>query len=610
MVFPVVNSSRVNTQTWAQPRSTAPQVIKAPSKDSLAQRASTAPPATPQVAPAARPGLLGRLRASMPVRPEVALDNGAPSVARAKAGPAPASSFATAKAALPANAGSGDLLSRLRASQSALPPLAVKSGRAHADYFPQAGLSALVPPPLYSATLPADYAEAGRDFFSENAVPMNSIVLLAPAPGESSYGFQTYNDDPLSPRYIAQAALEANPEIQFIVPTQQPFASTQDPRFTQVRSELAERLGVPPDQVFPTRNTMSWFPQDEFLAGEGGLTHRRADVVGRDSDRSTRFGARELARELDLPSRTFDSAAPGGDLHFVERNGEQFAYFGRHTLADVARARGGRDQGSPEGMLQTIAVTMDSLVEAGVPVTNIMPLGQSAEGQGLTYGEVMQRLTPAQRNHITPAVRIQLNTMRDLPFPERNIDYHTDVFAFTADGQQMFVRQFDAANADLSATLDHFGFEAVPTPYGRLVNPRQPADQRPDREMQEHRAPPVFDADVSSPSSDLSINYSNMVTGRLPDGRQTLLMPTEAMDPARLTARDREVMELLQSKMPSALIVPIGGRSAVTGMPVHPLGSRNRFEDGSEIFKNWGAHCMVNVLPYVLDIADEKPGSR
>jgi hypothetical protein len=132
-------------------------------------------------------------------------------------------------------------------------------------------------------------------------------------------------------------------------------------------------------------------------------------------------------------------------------------------------------------------------------------------------------MKPAELARVDPAVLAQLQRMRQLPFPEQPYAYHADTFAFTPDGNQMFVRQTVANDPALIATLRFFGFEPVALPAGRIFNPA-------DREVSDPRSntgKPYVDAEIPV-GARLALNYVNMVQGRLPDGRQVILMPAPA----------------------------------------------------------------------------------
>jgi hypothetical protein len=453
-------------------------------------------------------------------------------------------------------------------------------------------------PPLYRAQLPPGYAEAGRMFFSENAVTMNSMVLVLPKQADYKAPLPPYNNDALAPRHIAQAALKANPRIQFVVPTSEPFSSPSDPRFVQTRASIAQRLGVPAESVFPARATLGWFPQDEFMAGPSAL----AKPLGRNSVydyRRTAFGTNQLARELGLPAALSPAIGRGGDTHIVSRGGQQFAYFSQETVLHVAEAHG-LNLHTPQNHLLAIAVTMKQMAESGVPVGNIMTLGRTGQDKTATYGSVLQTLSPSERARIAPDVLAQIERMRKLPFPRVPYEYHSDVFTFTPDGRKMFVREMEAADPQLNATLRFFGFETVRLPGGRIINPQD--EEAP--LLQRGTEPLYLSADVPQRAR-LMLNYNNMVQGRLPDGRQAILMPTEALDPQQLSLRDQQVLALLQRQVPGAVIVPMGGRSALVGNIALAL---SPMPGGAEVDKDWGAHCMSNVLPYVLELAS--PGLR
>jgi hypothetical protein len=449
-------------------------------------------------------------------------------------------------------------------------------------------------PPLYRAGLPSGYpkAEAERTFFSENAVQMNSIVVNLPVAPDRYTARQPYNNDALKPGHIAQAAVKANPNIQIIVPTAARFDSSSDPRFVRARSEIAERLGVAPERVFPVRAKLSWFPQDEFVAGAALAKPLDREPIDHSVQR-TQFGVNELGRELNLPVAISPLIGRGGDTHFVDRDGEQFAYFSKETVSYVAAAHGLKIT-SPQTRLLAIGLSMKQAAEAGVPVNNIMVLGHPERGSNRTYGEVMQAMTSAELARLDPAVRSQLDRMRDLPLPEEAYAYHTDVFAFTPDGKHMFVDQRQATDPGLTATLSFFGFKPVALPAGGLFNPEDP-------ELKS--LPPADLGKTYHLSSEVpkygftGLRYSNMVQGRLADGRQVILMPTEALRPDQLSARDQQVLALLKSHLPQAVIMPIGGRSAIASAREETLTT------GELIDKDYGAHCMSNVLPYVIEYA-------
>ena len=126
--------------------------------------------------------------------------------------------------------------------------------------------------------------------------------------------------------------------------------------------------------------------------------------------------------------------------------------------------------------------------------------------------------------------------------------------------------------------LRFFGFEPR-----RLPSPVAVPDRTPGPDL-------IDGASVSRP---VGTSYLNAVTGRDPDGRQVVLLPTQALDPARLTDDDIRARDAMQAAMPDARIIPIGGRSA--------LGGFDTMGDGHVVWRNWGAHCLSNVLPYVIE---------
>ncbi len=414
-------------------------------------------------------------------------------------------------------------------------------------------------------------------YFSENAVPMSSVLLNA----------ATINGDSLEPKYIAQAALKANPDVQFIVPTQAAYQSATDPRFLAERQRIADRLEVPAAQVIPVRADMAAWPQDELLAGKDGIVKPGAasdrsnpSRPGKNPDahwtyaRRTLFGANEVAAELSLPMNKANAVARGGDTHIIQRpDGQQAAFFSAETVRYTAETHA-IDPDTDAGYLRALGITMKDLRQAGVPLENIAPVGTSNK----TYGQVLDALTPQERQGIDPQVMARFDEMRDLPFPKQAYRYHADVTLFTADGKNMFVSENVAAkNPDLERQLQFFGYQTQRLPGG-TIDPR--------------RGPGTLDgATFSDP---LSTSYMNMVMGRDPkNGQSVILMPTQALDPNQLTPDDIRARDILQNAMPNAKIIPIGGRSALTGSGVV-------MNDGVRIDRDWGTHCLSNVLPYVI----------
>jgi hypothetical protein len=427
-------------------------------------------------------------------------------------------------------------------------------------------------PPLFRAEL--DPAAEDRPFFSENRVPMRSMLINA----------ATINRDVLQPSYIAQAALRAQPELQLLVPTQARFDDRDDPRFRAERDRIAGQLGVPADRVVPVRADMAAWPQDELLAGRAGLVKPQSSQLTTDAfrygsapgadhwtmARRTRFGASDLASELGLPLNSSAGIARGGDTHVVQRpDGGQAAYFSRETIEFAADARG-IDIRSDAGYLRGIATVMTELHREGIPLDRIAPLGRGDK----TWGEVLDTLSPEERRGLDPDVLKQMETMRELSFPRQAWAYHTDVMAWTPDGRTMFVNEDqERRDPELRRQLEHFGYEVETLP---AFSTRGPPGET------------IQDLDTRG----ARLSYMNAVMGVRPDGVQVMLMPTEAVDPSRLTARDRRAMDTIQRRFPELQIVPIGGASAVTG--------HGDFASGARLDRDWGAHCMSNVLPYLV----------
>jgi hypothetical protein len=481
-------------------------------------------------------------------------------------------------------------LSTLPSSAPSAPPGPVDPQRAQAARRAQheAGLvraATLSAPsrqqPLFQATPAPGTTVAGR-FFPENTVPMTSVLLNA----------ATLRNDGLHPGFIARAALQANPAVQFIVPTQARYASADDPRFVAERTRIAAALGVPADRVVPVRADMAAWPQDELLAGPGGLLkptapgatsstwrNTRSGAAARGTEhwttaQRTRFGADDVAAELGLPVQRSSTVARGGDTHVIARpDGRPAAFFGPETVAFTARAHG-IDTSTEAGFLRALGTTMRGLRDDGVDLKDIAPLGHGKR----TYGDALAALSPTERSAIHPDVLARFEEMAGLPLPQTAFRYHTDLTALTADGQTMFVNESDAVRHPvLEQQLRFFGFEPRRLPSPGVVPDRTPGEDR------------IDGATVEGP---VATSYLNAVTGRDPDGRTVVLMPTQALDPTRLTDADVRARDALQAALPEARIIPIGGRSALLGF--------TRMGDGHVLERDWGSHCLSNVLPYVI----------
>lgn len=444
---------------------------------------------------------------------------------------------------------------------------------------------ATVGPPVSQATLAP--GTPTTPLFSENQVPMSAVVLNS----------ATVNGDGLEPRYIAQAARQANPDVQFLVPTQARFDSRSDPRFATEQQRLADRLGVPAANIVPVRSDMAVWPQDEFLAGVVGGRPTLTKPLNREgatdtytprgrpgstpapSDPSshwnlnqrTLFAANDLAGELGIQAATGDMIARGGDTQVVTRpDGQQAAFFSAETIDFAGKTRG-IDTRTDAGFIRALDVTMRGMRDAGIPLENQAPIGRS----DTTYGQALDKLSDAERRGLDPAVLARLQELRDLPLPKQAYGYHTDVTVFTPDGKTMFVNEAQAkANPALERQLRTFGYDV--------------------------RALPSTEVDSDDPAlpkiagfyGSGRVSYMNTVMGRTPDGRLAILMPTEAQDPAQLTANDQRARAALLSAVPDAQIIPVGGRSALTG--------HGSFSDGTRLDRDWGMHCLSNVLPFVI----------
>ncbi|MEB3299692.1 MAG: hypothetical protein VKO21_09435 [Candidatus Sericytochromatia bacterium] len=444
---------------------------------------------------------------------------------------------------------------------------------------------------LYSSSV----APGTRDqrFFGENDVPFSSMVMNA----------ETLKGDSLDPAFLARAAVKANPEVQLVVATRQPMDGPSDPRFGEERARLAQRLGVPESNIFPVRSDMAAFPQDEFLAGmlDGQPTlftpnnrsaradHWRPDADGVPDNKhwagnTTRDGAAMLAHELGVQTGVSDVISEGGDTQFLTRpDGSQSALFSSYTVERVAKTRG-IDVSTPGGFLKALDVTMRGMRDAGVPLEAMAPIGYGR----VTYREALASMPPQERAALDPAVRARFEELGDLKVPMRSYVYHSDLAVVSPDGKTAFVGEYLAkADPSLERQLRAAGFETRTLPGFQQGFPvKGMPDQR-------------VEGWVQSPTAQGGplLGYMNAVMGSLPDGRRVVLMPTEALDPDQPTARDKQAMDAFRDVLPDAVIVPVGGRSAIT----NGRGALGTFEDGSRLERNWGIHCMSNVLPLRLE---------
>lgn len=447
---------------------------------------------------------------------------------------------------------------------------------------------------LYAARL----ADGTRDqrFFGENDVPFSAMVVNS----------ETLKGDGLDPGFLARAAVKANPEIQLVVPTRQPMDGPADPRFLEERNRLAARLGVPEANVHPVRSDMAAFPQDEFLAGmlNGEPTlftpndrSARPDTWRPDADgipdsrhwagKTTRDGAAMLAHELGIQTGVSDIISEGGDTQFLTRpDGTQAAIFSRYTVDRVATTRS-IDVSTPGGFLKALDVTMRGMRDAGVPLDAMAPVGYGA----VTYKEALASMSPEDRASLDPQVRARFEELGDLKVPMRSYVYHSDLAVLSPDGRTAFVGEHLAtADPSIKNQLRAAGFEPRTLPG---FQQGYPAKGMQDQQVEGWAQTPGMRGGPQ-------LGYMNTVMGSLPDGRRVVLMPTETADPDRLTARDQQALDAFRSVLPDAVIVPVGGRSAVT----YGRDASGKFEDGTALERDWGIHCMSNVLPFKLGIRE------
>jgi hypothetical protein len=419
-------------------------------------------------------------------------------------------------------------------------------------------------PQIYEVEMPP--GSSGPRYFAENKVPFNTLLLHESALAGT-----------LPPSAIAKAALKANPNCDFLVPTDVRFTDTKDPRYLEERERIAKKLGVPDKQVFPVPADLSLWTQDEFLLGPDGFykPFRTASVVDEGLfPQLTPTGTNDLGLALGLKV-VKGLIGRGGDLQIFNReDGKQVAIFGTETLRLAADALGIKlnpdDDRGGKNFLLTLAYVMKSLNEAGIPLENIVPLGTSERGYGfrgpltgITIGDVIASLTVEERRLFPSEVRHRLAAMSEFQLPLDPYRYHTDTYLLTLDGKTMFVcEDVLTQHPELAAQLKFFGFEVVPLPAG-VISKNE-----------------IFDGKPVSVTGRLS--YANAIQGLGPNGERILLLPTEAQDPAQPTKNDLRTIEIIQRHCPGVKIVLIGYCSA------------------THYQNDWGPHCMSQVLPVKL----------
>jgi hypothetical protein len=191
----------------------------------------------------------------------------------------------------------------------------------------------------------------------------------------------------------------------------------------------------------------------------------------------------------------------------------------------------------------------------GVDPKGMLPLAGNKSGK--TYGDVLKDLTPEERKGIDKDVMARLESLKDVPFPDGGApSYHLDLYFRSPDGVNAFVPaphggKPDEMETTIRKTLEADGFKVHELPSG----------------YRNHEV----------------LNYTNWQMGVGADGRQAIMMPTEAMDPENLTARDKEALQTLQKALPGVNIIPIGAETAWT--------------PGNE----GGPHCLTNPLPWKIE---------
>ena len=296
-----------------------------------------------------------------------------------------------------------------------------------------------------------------------------------------------------------------------------------------------------------------------------------------------------MARELGIRQGVSDFIFEGGDTQFVTRpDGRQGTYFSALTVDSVAKMNG-IDSSTPHGYLKAIEMTMRGMRDAGVAVEDMAPLGTG----DITYRWALRAMDPQDRASLDPEIRKRFEQLGDLPLPMNTFEPLTDEVMLTPDGKTAFIDgDLAEVRPELEQQLRVFGYEPVRMPA--IVHDGRPGAS-PDRQIQ----------GLSWAVSGVRLSYMSTIQGTV-DGRKVFLMPTEAFDPAHLTARDIQARDALLKHSPGALVVPVGAHSAV-------IGDGSLLEDGrvmgrgadvTAIARDWGIHGMTNPLPCRLSMRE------
>jgi hypothetical protein len=467
--------------------------------------------------------------------------------------------------------------------------------------------------PLFQAN-PAQGADL-RTFLGENETPARSVVLNT----DPEAYVDIENGNGLSARMIAQAALKVDPEMSFVVPARTAFTSTKDEAYLSQRDQIAGELGVPSENVAVVSAGIPMWPMDMGRAGYGGFVVPNRFNLTRletgpqlDGAQVPLFAGRRMAGDLGIPVSQSSVAGRGGDTQYIRlEDGTLKGIFGKEAIEAAAVSNGIELDGSDAGRLRAIGLVMAGMAEDGVPLDQSMALGvPPRDAPDMTYGAVLAGLTLAERESIPSDVMQRFEALADVPFPSVGIDYHIDLTLFSPDGQTAFVSDRQMATLpSMRATLEANGYNIVELPGGLLTSNSD--FEAAMGHLQDEDKPYLGTSDYVASGQraavdPLELNYLNMVTGVDREGRQFILMPTEAYDPESLTPRDLQVRDALQAASPEARIIPVGGSSAIMG-----VGELKTSADASGevyfVIRNSGIHCMSLFLPFEIAPRMEAP---
>ena len=429
---------------------------------------------------------------------------------------------------------------------------------------------------LFRAQLPKG-VDKNQFIFSQNGLPMNSIVLNISLGSGNVF---------LSDK-IARAALKANPNIKFIIPLQEIFKSTEDVNYKKHLKNIANSWQIPEKNIVLVSSRMGAWPQDGIAFGGGGVV--RADLKLDPNHKVTAHEATDIASALGLSVVEESDVGRFGDTQlFSKKDGSQVVVFGSETMDRVLTNKFGLHGDSNSDRMIAIGLVMKQFSTKGVSPSNILPIGKSK----LTYGDVLNKMSSADKRKIDPICLKEFKKRHNLPFPEENIKYHSDLVVFSAGNDVAFINETDKQKyPELSKQLLYSGLQPVSLPSINTNN-RSPSEIK---KMEEIGIDLVkLDRDTVI-GGDVKGSYLNAISGIMPDGKTAILMPTESNSLEHLTQNDKNARNIILESVPNSIVIPIGGSTALQVYGSVPLKT-----GGLLAGKDYGPHCLSKLTPFII----------